>query len=235
MTSSVKANLYISDISSSICAPFFDQNNQLNVMVQDSGDVLNISDPKNVRRATSTAGQPSGASCDTHGILYATDFGHGAVIVVHETGEQESIVATYEDKPLKGPSSIVCSKNGTIFFTDSGPFGETGLHNATGSLFMISSGGGTQILRPITLDTLAYPSAVAISPDGRFVYVAEMMKNRVLRYFQKPDGVFHGSVFYQLQGRVGPSSLVCDSQGCLYIGHYDIVGTYQLHDKCWCG
>jgi hypothetical protein len=38
-------------------------------------------------------------------------------------------------------------------------------------------------------------------------YVAEMMKNRVLRFFQKPEGVYHGSVFYQLSGGVRISNV----------------------------
>lgn len=46
------------------------------------------------------------------------------------------------------------------------------------------------------VENLAYPSGVALSPCGKYVYVAEMMKNRVLRFFQKPEGVFHGSGMY---------------------------------------
>ena len=52
------------------------------------------------------------------------------------------------------------------------------------------------------------------------------MKNRILRFFEKPEGVFHGSVFYQFSGGVGPSSIACDSAGSIYIGHYDVKGIY---------
>jgi hypothetical protein len=40
-----------------------------------------------------------------------------------------------------------------------------------------------------------------------------MMTNRVLRYFQQPEGVYHGSVFYQNSGGVGPSCIAIDKQG----------------------
>jgi hypothetical protein len=50
------------------------------------------------------------------------------------------------------------------------------------------------------------------------------MKNRVLRYFQQPHGVWHGSVFYQLTGGVGPICLTLDDEGHLYIGHYEVRG-----------
>ena len=57
-----------------------------------------------------------------------------------------------------------------------------------------------------------------------FRYVAEQMKNRVLRFFQRPEGVYHGSVFHQLSGGVGPSCLALDEQGVLYIGQFEIKG-----------
>ena len=56
------------------------------------------------------------------------------------------------------------------------------------------------MLKPISLNNLAGPAGIALSPDGRFIYVCEMMTNRVLRYFQQPEGVYHASVFYQLSG-----------------------------------
>lgn len=48
------------------------------------------------------------------------------------------------------------------------------------------------------------------------------MNNRILRFFQQPMGVFHGSVFYQLSGGVGPVALSLDSAGNLYVGQYDL-------------
>ena len=50
------------------------------------------------------------------------------------------------------------------------------------------------------------------------------MANRVLRFFQQPEGVYHGSVFCQLSGGVGPLALALDMNGRLYIGSYDIAG-----------
>lgn len=55
-------------------------------------------------------------------------------------------------------------------------------------------------------------------------YVAEQMKNRVLRFFQKPEGVFHSSVFCQFSGGVGPNAIAIDSKGNVYVAQYDIAG-----------
>lgn len=222
--STTKATPFVSDIGNHICCPFI-KSGKLHALLQESGEIITINNNKEVKKVHITGGQPSGAAVDSNGVMYVTDFAHGAVLAIQDNGEQEIIVSTYEDKPLIGPNSIVYTSNGNVFFTDSGPFGETGLHNRTGSLFMISNSAGSQILRPLSLENLVAPSGIAISPDGKFVYVAEMMNNRILRYFQKPDGVYHCSVYYQLSGRIGPRALVCDKQGCLYIGHYDTVAS----------
>lgn len=58
-------------------------------------------------------------------------------------------------------------------------------------------------------------------------YVAEQMKNRVLRFFQKPEGVFHSSVFCQFSGGVGPNAIAIDSKGNVYVAQYDIAGGWE--------
>jgi hypothetical protein len=50
------------------------------------------------------------------------------------------------------------------------------------------------------------------------------MKNRVLRFFQKPEGVFHSSVFCQFSGGVGPNAIAIDSKGNIYVAQYDVAG-----------
>lgn len=73
-------------------------------------------------------------------------------------------------------------------------------------------------LRPIILNSRPAPLVL-------YRYVAEMMANRVLRFFQQPAGVYHSSVFHQFSGGVGPSCLAIDSNGNLYVGHYEVRGT----------
>jgi hypothetical protein len=63
------------------------------------------------------------------------------------------------------------------------------------------------------------------------------MKNRVLRFFKRPEGAYHGSVFFQLSGGIGPSCLALDAQGSLYIGQFETRCKSLLrllHPKCPC-
>jgi len=220
MANVVKANTWITDVGvDEICSPFFDASGLLHVVMQNNGEIVSITAQGATRKIHCTDGQPSSGSFDTDGTMYLADYAHGAVLLVEPGGGQQvQVCGVYEDKPLKGPSSIVCSP-GVVYFTDSGAIGETGLHSPTGSLFAIISRPSGQILKPISLSNLASPSAVVVF--GKFIYVAEMMTNRILRFFQQPEGVFHGSVFHQLSGGVGPSSLAVDEQGSLYVGIYE--------------
>jgi hypothetical protein len=108
------------------------------------------------------------------------------------------------------------------------------------------------MLKPLLFENLAYPSGIALSPDDRVMcaylvnvaapytfdsffsffpcsYVAEMMQNRVLRFVQRPTGVFHVSVFYQFSGRIGPSAIVVDREGFIYVARYDLRGDFNNH------
>lgn len=96
-----------------------------------------------------------------------------------------------------------------------------------------------QILQPIVLESLAHPSGLVLSPDDQFLYIAETMQNRVLRCALE-KGSFHVrfsifalmcayclSVFYQFSGGVGPMELACDSQGNVFVGHYEFSSKQQ--------
>lgn len=218
-----KAAMFVSGVGSDICCPFFDDSGKLHAIRQNASAVITIDPVGNTQTICSTEGQPSGAVFTSDGILYISDFGHSAVLSMQQDGQQDLVVGVYEDKPLKGPNSINIT-NGDIFFADSGSFGETGLHSPKGSLFTISNSPSGQILKPIAFETLAYPSGIAVTNDGKFIYVAEMMNNRILRFFQQPagSGVYHSSVFYQIAGGVGPSCIALDNSGNLYVGQFDV-------------
>ena len=81
--------------------------------------------------------------------------------------ESEVMVQEYESKPFVGPTDVVFDGRRNMFFTDSGPFGETTLSSPRGSLFaVVESPDGGQVLKPIALESLAHPAGLCLSPDG---------------------------------------------------------------------
>jgi sugar lactone lactonase YvrE len=136
--------------------------------------------------------------------------------------EIETYVRDYEHSQFLGPNSLCLSRQtGMLYFTDSGPFGETSLQNPRGSVFAISP--ATQLLTPLCLNTLAYPCGLALSPDEKNIYVCETAMNRILRFTQHPPGVFHCSVFCQLSGRFGPTAIAVNGAGDIFVAHFDFA------------
>ena len=105
------------------------------------------------------------------------------------------VIKDFDGNALKGPNSMILSeKNNALFFTDSGPLGETSLENPCGSVFAIDL--GVSMLKPVIYNKLAYPCGLALSIDENIIYVAETYMNRVLRIVCHSSGVYHTSVFH---------------------------------------
>ncbi len=104
-------------------------------------------------------------------------------------GQMQLVVKEYEGVPFKvgqlklstsefsyipvlqGPSSLAFDAEGALYFTDSGPLGESTLQSPNGSCYVISGPPGGQILRPLARDCLAHPCGVAVASSGA-VYVS---------------------------------------------------------------
>lgn len=90
------------------------------------------------------------------------------------------VIKDFDGAPLLGPNQMILSvKNNMLYFTDSGPMGETSLDNPKGSVFAIDL--TVSMLKPILVNKLAHPSGIALNADENIIYVAETYKNRVLR------------------------------------------------------
>ena len=152
-----RASVFVEGLGNDIICPFVDASHNLYYILQESGEIISIDQSGSTEAIHNTSGQPSGATFDDQGVLYVADQAQAAILAINEVGseQQELVVGVYEDKPLRGPHSVACAANGDVFFTDSGPFGETGLQAPEGSLFVISNTPNGQMLKPISLGNLA--------------------------------------------------------------------------------
>eukprot|EP00163_Fabomonas_tropica_P012167 TRINITY_DN23431_c0_g1_i1.p1 TRINITY_DN23431_c0_g1~~TRINITY_DN23431_c0_g1_i1.p1 ORF type:complete len:285 (+),score=56.60 TRINITY_DN23431_c0_g1_i1:245-1099(+) len=203
-----------------------DSRGQLYTASQRNGNIYQIDEegamapPYELQNPVMTRGAPSGAAFDDDNVLFIADQAHQAILSVQE-GQVVEFVKEYEEEEFLGPNSVAFHKNGTMYFTDSGPLGESSLEKPCGSVYAISSDG--QLLRPLAHHCLAHPAGIAVSPDGNAVYVAETLKNRLLRFIQRPNGVYHCSVFRQFSGRLGPTGVAVDKNGNIFVTLYDMA------------
>jgi sugar lactone lactonase YvrE len=145
-----------------------------------------------------------------------------------EGGQPEitPVIKDYDGNALRGPHSMALSeKHNTMFFTDSGPLGETSIEKPNGSVFAIDL--GVSMLKPVVFDSLAHPTGIAISNDENIIFVSETGLNRLLRIALHPSGVYHTSVFHQFSGRFGPTAMSMHANGLLYVARFDFTDFSQ--------
>lgn len=166
-----------------------------------------------------TGGLPSDITVSAGGTAYVADMEHRAILRIGNDGV-ETMVKDYEGAALLGPSSIVSSGN-MIYFTDSGPLGESTIERPKGSVYCIERDANHgQLLKILASKCLAHPCGICV--DGLHIYVAEMLANRILRFTRRPNGAHLMSVLHHFSGRLGPSAIACDTDtGLLYVARFE--------------
>jgi sugar lactone lactonase YvrE len=151
--------------------PIEDLDGNLFVVVN-NGDIYQVTDQR-MDVAFSTNGQPTSIVFDQQGSSFVADCAHQAILsqtINEHRVETTPVIKDYEGVPLKGPHSMILSeKQNSLFFTDSGPFGETGIENPGGSLFAIDL--AESVLKPIQVESLAYPTGLAVNLEENVLYV----------------------------------------------------------------
>ena len=158
---------------------------------------------------------------------YFTDIANSVIYCKRpNTDKPEVVIRDYEGNPLLGPTSLVLNtEDNSLLFCDGGNFESTSLSNPNGGVYYVELESRTT--RPIIEKCLAYPSDIIFEPIMGIGYVAETFANRILRITENPQGIFHTSVFYVFNGRVGPTAITNDDQGNIYVSRFE----YQKEDK----
>ena len=142
-----------------------------------------------------------------------TDYKRGLLQFDSASKAFEVLADGFEGKPFKGLSDLAIAPNGDIWLTDSG---RTSLTDPTGRVFRYRPEGGLELV----LSNVPYPNGIALSPDGKFVYVAATRANAVWRLLAaSPETPPMAGIFIQLSGGLGPDGLAVDQAGILAIAH----------------
>ena len=158
---------------------------------------------------------------------YFTDIANSVIYCKTPNAEKpEVIIRDYEGNPLLGPTSLVLNtEDNSLLFCDGGNFESTSLSYPKGGVYHVELESHTTT--PIIEKCLAYPADIIYEPIIGTGYVAETFANRILRITENPQGIFHTSVFYVFNGRVGPTAITNDDQGNIYASRFE----YQKEDK----
>ncbi len=157
-------------------------------------------------------------------VLQSEDYETGRIEKVNlETGCFETLYAECDGIPLKGPNDIVFDKHGNFWFTDLGKV--RGRTMDRGSVYWAKADGSTiiEVIHPIMT-----PNGIGLSPDGKFLYVAEteggklysfeIIENGVVKKIQFPQSVNGGHLLNKEGGIKRFDSLAVEKNGYVCVG-----------------
>ena len=135
-----------------------------------------------------TGGRPLGLAFDAAGRLIVADALRG-LLVVAKRGAVSVLVAEHAGKPILYADAVVVAPDGGVLFTDAsqnisprvhGTFDAALFdimeHSCTGRVLRYDPGsGGTALV----MDGLCFPNGLALSGDGRSLFVAETGEYRI--------------------------------------------------------
>lgn len=125
------------------------------------------------------------------------------------------------------PNDIINTAAGYVIFTNS--------VRHTGNVVLVDPGGRSHIIA----DGLDYPNGLALSSDGKTLYIAESYQNRVLR--AEMDETFRVIALDVLavlpshpsgnEGNHLPDGIKVDARGNIWVAHYGMGAVLQLNPE----
>ena len=156
------------------------------------------------------------------GDFLVTCYDSGSIVRISPEGKT---TAEYkqdtEGRGFQGPNDFVVDRKGGAYFTASGPWESEPI---VGKIFYMDPKGE---IREVAND-LHYANGIALSNDGKTLFLAESEASRVIQFNVQQDGSLAGRRLFVRVGQVDPDSgcyaypdgLKMDSKDNLYIGQY---------------
>jgi gluconolactonase len=167
-----------------------------------------------------TGGFLLGLCLDAASNVYACDLDRRAVMRITQEGEVSVYSAGAPDRKMMSPNYPVFDRAGNLYVSDSGRW-----DGSDGCLFRIWPGGEAEVA---TDQTLPFPNGLALSPDGRYLYVALSNLPGVSRMEIDEDGQLGPLETVVEMPVTVPDGLAFDTGGNLYISCYTPDSIYRL-------
>lgn len=170
-------------------------------------------------------GEPNGMKFIDADTLLITDYKNGLMALKIATGQVTPYLERRNSERFRGVNDLVFDAAGNLYFTDQG---QTGLHDPSGRLYRLQPDGRLDLL----LSNVPSPNGVALSPDGKVLFLAVTRGNCVWRVPLLPDGsVTKVSQFFTSYGPSGPDGLAVDTQGRLLVANPSLGYVWVLNQR----
>jgi gluconolactonase len=200
-------------IDSFLEAPAFDSLGNLYVGDIPNGRIFRIDPAGDWELVVQYEGEPNGMKFASEGEIVIADYRNGLMALDVERGTVREYLGRRNTERFKGVNDLVFDAGGALYFTDQG---QTGLHDPSGRVYRLDANGRLDLL----LSNVPSPNGVALSPDGKVLYVAATRGNCVWRVpLMEDGGVAKVGQFFTSRGPSGPDGLAVDESGRLLVAN----------------
>ncbi|MBB5394719.1 SMP-30/gluconolactonase/LRE family protein [Mucilaginibacter sp. AK015] len=160
------------------------------------------------------AGRPNGMYFDRKGNLIVCADEHNRLWKISPEGKVKVLLKDLNGKLLNGPNDLWVDKKGGIYFTD--PYYQRDYWTRTKTqlegekVYYLDN----SVLQPVIADeTLKKPNGIVGTPDGNYLYVADIGDGKIYKFNIDTDGTLDDRQVFAEQTADG---LTLDEQGNLY-------------------
>jgi gluconolactonase len=205
--------------------PVFDRDANLYVTDIPYGRIFRITPALEWQLVVAYDGWPNGMAVHADASLWIADYRRGILKLDAASGKIDTVLAHRNSESFKGVNDLSFDGEGNLYFTDQG---QTGLHDPTGRVYRLGTDGKLDLL----LANAPSPNGIALSVDGKLLFVAVTRGNQVWRAPLLPDGsISKMGAFQTFFGSSGPDGLALADDGSLVVAHASLGGAFVLNAR----
>ena len=147
--------------------------------------VMKMEKPGDIQIIRTNNGMTATLKPNKAGNLYACEMIGHRIVELDSTGAVlRVVVGEYNGKRIDGPNDMVLDRKGGFYFTDSQFIGkEQKMQDKPAVYYVRKAGTVTRVA-----DDVVFPNGLALSPDGKTLYLANTQGKYLLAYDVAPDG-----------------------------------------------
>lgn len=163
-----------------------------------------------------SAGRANGLYFDHRGQLLACADEKNEIWSINNDGKVTVLLSDLDGKKLNGPNDLWADKKGGIYFTDPyypRDYWDRKKPEIEGQkVYYLPPGEGKKPM--VVAADVTKPNGIVGSADGRYLYVADIERNKTYRYTIESDGTLSGQKAVIDQGSDG---MTLDNEGNIYL------------------
>lgn len=160
-------------------------------------------------------GRSNGLYFDKAGNIVACADANNELWLISPDKNVAILVDNYGGKKLNGPNDLWIDKQGGIYFTD--PYYQRNYWNrkqpdiTEQRVYYVAKGSGEPV---VVADNIKKPNGIIGTPDGKYLYVADIGDNKIYRYTIGKNHKLNNPIIFANQGSDG---MTIDNKGNVYL------------------